>query len=362
MKLSFRTAILSAFIAANTGSATDCATKLIIFGDSLSDTGNLLTATAGAQPISPPYETGRFTNGLVWAEHLADLMGLDPILPSTSGGTNYAYAGASSGSDTSSTWTPMLHGIVTTLPALGIRGQVDTFVADVAAGAHGTLCADSPVLLWGGAADMVVLGRAPDYPTILTELEGSLKELKNGAGMTNLIVLNVPPLFASPAANGVPSLFVPSTLEDDNLAENIIAYNAALIPLLEAIGSARMAAKITHVDTFSIIGGLADDLAANGINLNFGVPVINESALYLQGDVDYTNEVNAFWFDGVHPTALVHEIIAGGFYEAITAKSSKSAKGAKAGKAAKSSKMPKGEKAAKAGKADKAAKADKATR
>jgi phospholipase/lecithinase/hemolysin len=46
---------------------------LVVFGDSLSDTGN----------------AGRFSNGPVWVEQLAEKLKL-PLLPSGRGGQNYA--------------------------------------------------------------------------------------------------------------------------------------------------------------------------------------------------------------------------------------------------------------------------------
>src|SRR5439155_21476778 len=58
-------------------------TKLVVFGDSLSDTGNVYAVTAGAVPPSPPYYAGRFSNGPVWAEYLAAALALPAV--------NYAY-------------------------------------------------------------------------------------------------------------------------------------------------------------------------------------------------------------------------------------------------------------------------------
>src|SRR4026209_484478 len=50
---------------------------IILFGDSLSDTGNVFDATSAvpgtaAIPISPPYFRGRFANGPMWIEELAN--------------------------------------------------------------------------------------------------------------------------------------------------------------------------------------------------------------------------------------------------------------------------------------------------
>src|SRR5918998_3827853 len=50
---------------------------LVVFGDSLSDTGN----------------AGRFSNGPVWVERIAERIGAR-LRPSGEGGTNYAVGGA----------------------------------------------------------------------------------------------------------------------------------------------------------------------------------------------------------------------------------------------------------------------------
>lgn len=44
--------------------------KIVIFGDSLSDNGNLYEYMHHQLPLSPPYYEGRFTNGLDWVELL----------------------------------------------------------------------------------------------------------------------------------------------------------------------------------------------------------------------------------------------------------------------------------------------------
>jgi len=43
--------------------------RLVVFGDSLSDNGNLFLATGGAQPPAPYYQ-GRFSSGPVFTELL----------------------------------------------------------------------------------------------------------------------------------------------------------------------------------------------------------------------------------------------------------------------------------------------------
>ena len=51
--------------------------ELYVFGDSLSDTGNTFDFTAGNIPPTPPYFPGRFSNGLIWIDYLAEYLGLN---------------------------------------------------------------------------------------------------------------------------------------------------------------------------------------------------------------------------------------------------------------------------------------------
>ncbi len=47
--------------------------RIVVLGDSLSDTGNFHQASGGI----PPYFNGRFSNGRVWVEYLAENLGLE---------------------------------------------------------------------------------------------------------------------------------------------------------------------------------------------------------------------------------------------------------------------------------------------
>src|SRR5438874_1472870 len=67
-------------------------TQLVVFGDSLSDVGNISSATFGSTP-GQYYYNGRFSNGPVYAEALASGLGL-PMVRSTASGNDFAYGGA----------------------------------------------------------------------------------------------------------------------------------------------------------------------------------------------------------------------------------------------------------------------------
>ena len=66
------------------------------FGDSLSDVGNVYLATGGPEPASP-YVNGQFSNGPVWVQDLASMLGLPALTPSLAGGNDYALGHATTG-------------------------------------------------------------------------------------------------------------------------------------------------------------------------------------------------------------------------------------------------------------------------
>src|SRR5262249_11534591 len=84
-------------------------TSLVVFGDSLSDVGNVFLATGGLTPPSPPYAPGRFSNGPIWIDDLAAGLGLASPNPALlPGGTDFAFGGAESGSGFTAAGVPNL--------------------------------------------------------------------------------------------------------------------------------------------------------------------------------------------------------------------------------------------------------------
>ncbi len=59
-----------AFLFSTLVSAAMPLNKMVVFGDSLSDNGNLYEYLKHQLPVSPPYFLGRFTNGPIWVEIL----------------------------------------------------------------------------------------------------------------------------------------------------------------------------------------------------------------------------------------------------------------------------------------------------
>src|SRR3990167_2721798 len=52
--------------------------RMIVFGDSYSDNGNDYKLSGNKYPNSNAYYQGRFSNGPVWVEYFAKLLGINP--------------------------------------------------------------------------------------------------------------------------------------------------------------------------------------------------------------------------------------------------------------------------------------------
>ncbi len=103
MSLRLHRLIVAAALAVSSHAAS-AFTGLYVFGDSISDSGNLALAI-GADPTqvitgntyipSKPYASGQFTNGDVWVKDFATLIGLTSFSqPSLAGGGDFAFGGA----------------------------------------------------------------------------------------------------------------------------------------------------------------------------------------------------------------------------------------------------------------------------
>jgi len=122
--------------------------EIIVFGDSLSDTGNIFAASAGAV-APPPYYNGRLSNGPIWIDRLSQELGVPNPLPSfvfapAEGGTNFAWSGAETGPGFSDSLTPNL----------GL--QIDIFL-----GGGGTLSGDELIVIRGGPNDLFAAAAGP---------------------------------------------------------------------------------------------------------------------------------------------------------------------------------------------------------
>jgi phospholipase/lecithinase/hemolysin len=91
--------------------------QIVAFGDSLSDNGNMFALTEGTvyETPSPPYYEGRFSNGPVWVDYLAQDLGIDLV--------NMAYGGARTDGHPLTAYPPETTGY-----DLGFTWQIDQYL------------------------------------------------------------------------------------------------------------------------------------------------------------------------------------------------------------------------------------------
>ncbi|WP_290650848.1 SGNH/GDSL hydrolase family protein [Aquisalimonas sp.] len=168
--------------------------KICVFGDSLSDVGNVLVVTDGAVPPPERYFSGRFTNGFVAADYLAIALGftLQPSMedPSCSSSTSFAYGGSGTGQ------TNLTPG---DFPVRGLLGQVEEFHSDTG----GMADPEALYVVWSGANDYLLAG-TKGIPTggpeeTVGNIETAIREL-HGMGARNFLVANLPDLGNIPIA------------------------------------------------------------------------------------------------------------------------------------------------------------------
>ena len=159
--------------------------NLVVFGDSLSDVGNLAQVPFINVP-GPTYWNGRFSNGPVYADSLATGLGLPAIKCSTNGGYDYAYGGArTTGS-----------GFPYNLVVKDIDDQVDEFLSKHDANSS-TL-----YVLFAGANDLID-GETNMLAPVLSMANSMDRLIADGA--RKFLVFNLPPLGETPRYNGNPA-------------------------------------------------------------------------------------------------------------------------------------------------------------
>jgi outer membrane lipase/esterase len=326
---SWLVSILLAFVACAPGSVAAEGLhrpfdRIVVFGDSLSDPGNVF-ALNGGQIVAPPdygmngiganripevvtlipdapYSSRHFSNGPTWIEILAGAIGLSssvrPAVPGALIGaddgraSNYAVGGATA-ADIGVTQFP-----------LGV--QVDLFLSDV----RGHAPADALYVIAIGGNDIrAALAAGPGVLNLaLTSVGQNITKL-HGAGARKFLVWNAPDLGRAPALQRL-NAFVPGIA---GAATALSAgYNQNLQGVLQGLG-ALPGIDIVQFDAFGNLALVQENPRRFGL--------IDASTACIQPNVPQFGFPSAppfrcaqpdrwlFW-DGIHPTRAGHAIIA----------------------------------------------------
>jgi phospholipase/lecithinase/hemolysin len=257
---------------------------VVVYGDSLSDNGNLYAA-AGLPGL--PYYEGRRSNGPVAVEQLASAIGA-PLL-------DFAWIGATTGVGNYADG-----GSVTGLGAASLPGMSSVFA--LTRGMLAPYAADGLFVVWGGPND--VLAPSPldigaggvDWGAVITRavtnelaIIGGLQAL----GAQHILVPGMPDLGLTPYFRGIGAAAFGTFFTD--------AFNAAL--------EAALPADVVFYDTAALLRSVFDNPGDYGFSEVMD-PCFN-------GTTVCANPGEYLYFDDFHPTTATHAILAREFAGAM---------------------------------------------
>ena len=284
------------------------AASLYVFGDSLSDSGNVaitlgqlgLTApepvTSNLFIPSQPYGQGTFSNGPVWVEHYAGkLRTWEGAVPSLLDGGDFAWGGART-SYTPATGIPLSATMQAgQFQARGAKVWPDDLFIIAVGGNDVRDTATAVATALGQANPQAVPGiigsAAQGYAAAIHAMVDELQ--LRGAG--HILVWNVPDLGLTPYARtaGPQVAGLLSSISG--------AFNGALAAAL---------AGEEGVEIFDLFGTLQDMVANQG---DYGLVNVTDASGIENDGIEPATSL--FW-DGIHPTATAHALLAEAVLEA----------------------------------------------
>lgn len=249
--------------------------KIVVFGDSLSDTGNASLLTGGFYPTSPPNASGRVSNGALWVEYLAESLGMELYDED-----QYAVAGARTDHDNFNAYLGL------PLADTGLQSQIERYLQDTGADP------DALHTVWIGANDIftTLTFNGNIGLTIHNAIQNTAQAVAtlSSHGARHILVANLPDLGLTPFG------LVSGSAQLSYLTD---VYNAGLQQALDALDSAGI--QTIRLDAAELIREISADPTA------FGLLDATHEALGSGNDAD-----DYLFWDGVHPTTAGHAIVA----------------------------------------------------
>jgi len=248
---------------------------LYVFGDSLSDAGMVFQATGGMYPPSPTYFQGRYSNGRVWIEYLADRLQI-----SSKQTNNFAYGGATTG-NVGNSYVPNL------------LTQVKSFTQ-----AHQKTNPNALYVVWAGANDYL---QGVNNATVPVQNVNQAIASLTDVGAKKFLVANLPDLGKLPATR--------SNSNSANLSSLTQAHNQGLRRSLKILNQQYPELEIITLDANTLYRNAIANPAAFGFT--------NVSSSCLAGSQLCGNPDQFLFWDGIHPTTATHRIIGETAFSAI---------------------------------------------
>ncbi|MDO8541767.1 MAG: SGNH/GDSL hydrolase family protein [Opitutaceae bacterium] len=273
-------------------SAATAFSRIVVFGDSLNDSGNMAQFTGGAFPNEPMYVYGRQTNGRVWVEYFAARLGMAGQV------SNYAVVGALTKA-TAAIPTGNVWSVDPVNPIPGLEGtDVATQVSDYLADSGGTADPDAIHLLQGGGNDLSRAANEQELGQIVMNLVESFITLQR-AGAKHIMVVNLPDIGKTPRV--------------------ILAERFGLVPEGTAAFYSRVTAQLNSALSTAIAAYTAPDVVVTLADMHtFMNAVVANPAAYGFSEVQLpylmagagTDPATWLFWDDLHPTTRGHQVFA----------------------------------------------------
>jgi phospholipase/lecithinase/hemolysin len=292
--------------------------QIIVFGDSLSDTGNVRDRTNARSGglVDYPSHTFNYSNGRVtndnatdpssttyvglWHEQLARTFLNAPVASySLGGGTDYAFGGAATKNGTTDVTiisVPPFGDVTITIDNLG--KQMDNYLATHAVDPNALY------VVWGGANDLFQDDSATSVTATAARATALVSRLAN-AGAHFIMVPNLPPLGDAPTFSSDPARMQSLNAASANYRDEL---NADLTSSLSALAPQGTTPTVYRVDVWT------NTIRVLTYPGNYGFTNISSSS---QGNSSANPDHFLFW-DGVHPTTAGHYWTAKGANDALT--------------------------------------------
>ena len=278
---------------------------LIVFGDSLSDNGNLYEYMRHQMPQSPPYYEGRFSNGPTWVELVAQ-----KYAPNSSKDylMDYAFGGAGVNESEEDDEVGSL---------FTLRSEVSTYLA-----AHNSAAdPQSLYVVWIGANNYLAL--PDDVDTAVEQvIEGIRLQTQRliDSGAKNVLVMNIPDLGAIPLAAEFGEI--------EKMHEYSTKHNRRLQEAVDALKAVNAAVNWYYYDVETMLNKTMEEPQLYGLTnvtdtcyeaaAQKGDPqMLLRMARSISPMMHSDNCEGYLFFDPVHPSIIAHTILADDIYKLL---------------------------------------------
>lgn len=282
--------------------------RIVVFGDSLLDTGNIIKTL---EVPGKPYFDGRFSNGMVSTEYLAQMIakdqGLEKVIHKS-----YAIGGALT-HEANPTSLLRNH-------SFPVSEQLTRYENE-----EGRFKNDDLIVINGGANNfMFTIYKEIPYINVTAKLRVArdLRKIARKAikmGAKNVLVWNIPDVTRAPAYKDYLSNWVGKFFRS-YLQANINLQNGLLRKRIADLQVFFSNVNIKLFDFYDLLNDCGDNPSKYGFENVTDACIDSYGGADSQGNIQYDVEITGnpdtyLCWDHCHPTTKAHKVIADGMYE-----------------------------------------------